>query len=263
MSSTPERLPGRRAPAPAVTARWSHARRARRRDSPSCHGMGWSLPGLTSPPAGARPVRRGVRGGARRDQRRGDGRSGPTSSGPSGGGPRQAGGRPADGWTAAGRPLSLVLDTGAFIAVERSDRDVVALVKRELLAERGTSDQRRRRRPDLAGGSRAPSGRRAASRRGRRPAVGRRPRPAGGSAARSKRRDGGDRLGSRVPGRRRRRASHRRSGRPARPGSSGRRTPRPSSPCETAWRSLERGAVVARVDADRGPARSGHHAGAI
>jgi hypothetical protein len=32
--------------------------------------------------------------------------------------------------------MSLVLDAGAFLAVERGDRDVVALVKRERLAER-------------------------------------------------------------------------------------------------------------------------------
>lgn len=32
--------------------------------------------------------------------------------------------------------MSLILDAGAFLAVERSDRDVVALVKRERLAER-------------------------------------------------------------------------------------------------------------------------------
>jgi hypothetical protein len=32
--------------------------------------------------------------------------------------------------------LSLILDAGAFAAVERGDRDIVALVKRERLAER-------------------------------------------------------------------------------------------------------------------------------
>lgn len=32
--------------------------------------------------------------------------------------------------------MSLLLDAGAFLAVERGDRDVVALVKRELLARR-------------------------------------------------------------------------------------------------------------------------------
>jgi len=32
--------------------------------------------------------------------------------------------------------LSLILDAGAFVAVERGDRDIVALVKRERLAER-------------------------------------------------------------------------------------------------------------------------------
>lgn len=32
--------------------------------------------------------------------------------------------------------MSLILDAGAFIAVERGDRDIVALVKRERLAER-------------------------------------------------------------------------------------------------------------------------------
>ena len=32
--------------------------------------------------------------------------------------------------------MSLVLDAGAFVAVERGDRDVAALVKRERLAER-------------------------------------------------------------------------------------------------------------------------------
>ncbi|MGH9188981.1 MAG: hypothetical protein ACRD0Q_02950 [Acidimicrobiales bacterium] len=32
--------------------------------------------------------------------------------------------------------MSLILDAGAFIAVERGDRDLVALVKRERLAER-------------------------------------------------------------------------------------------------------------------------------
>lgn len=32
--------------------------------------------------------------------------------------------------------MSLLLDAGAFLAVERGDRDVVALVKRERLAER-------------------------------------------------------------------------------------------------------------------------------
>jgi len=32
--------------------------------------------------------------------------------------------------------VSLVLDAGAFVAVERGDRDVAALVKRERLAER-------------------------------------------------------------------------------------------------------------------------------
>ena len=32
--------------------------------------------------------------------------------------------------------MSLILDAGAFVAVERGDRDVVALVKRERLAER-------------------------------------------------------------------------------------------------------------------------------
>jgi len=32
--------------------------------------------------------------------------------------------------------LSLILDAGAFVAVERGDRDIVALIKRERLAER-------------------------------------------------------------------------------------------------------------------------------
>jgi len=32
--------------------------------------------------------------------------------------------------------LTLILDTGAFVAVERADRDVVALLKGELLARR-------------------------------------------------------------------------------------------------------------------------------
>lgn len=32
--------------------------------------------------------------------------------------------------------MTLILDAGAFIAVERGDRDVIALVKRERLAER-------------------------------------------------------------------------------------------------------------------------------
>ena len=32
--------------------------------------------------------------------------------------------------------MSLVLDAGAFLAVERGDRDIVALVKRERLAQR-------------------------------------------------------------------------------------------------------------------------------
>jgi len=32
--------------------------------------------------------------------------------------------------------VSLILDAGAFVAVERGDRDIVALVKRERLAER-------------------------------------------------------------------------------------------------------------------------------
>lgn len=32
--------------------------------------------------------------------------------------------------------MTLILDAGAFIAVERGDRDIVALVKRERLAER-------------------------------------------------------------------------------------------------------------------------------
>ncbi|HLI53478.1 MAG TPA: hypothetical protein VKU88_04055 [Acidimicrobiales bacterium] len=32
--------------------------------------------------------------------------------------------------------MSLILDAGAFLAVERGDRDVVALVKRERLAQR-------------------------------------------------------------------------------------------------------------------------------
>jgi hypothetical protein len=32
--------------------------------------------------------------------------------------------------------MTLLLDAGAFAAVERSDRDIVALVKRERLAER-------------------------------------------------------------------------------------------------------------------------------
>ncbi len=32
--------------------------------------------------------------------------------------------------------MSLILDAGAFVTVERGDRDVVALVKRERLAER-------------------------------------------------------------------------------------------------------------------------------
>ncbi len=32
--------------------------------------------------------------------------------------------------------MSLILDAGAFVAVERGDRDIVALVKRERLAER-------------------------------------------------------------------------------------------------------------------------------
>ncbi|MBI2965652.1 MAG: hypothetical protein HYY34_05570 [Chloroflexi bacterium] len=32
--------------------------------------------------------------------------------------------------------MSLILDAGAFIAVERGDRDIIALVKRERLAER-------------------------------------------------------------------------------------------------------------------------------
>src|SRR5712691_9527503 len=36
----------------------------------------------------------------------------------------------------AGRPEVLVLDAGAFVAVERGDRDVVALIKRERLADR-------------------------------------------------------------------------------------------------------------------------------
>src|SRR5207248_1440170 len=35
-----------------------------------------------------------------------------------------------------GRGVSLVLDAGALVALERSDRDVIALVKRELLAGR-------------------------------------------------------------------------------------------------------------------------------
>lgn len=35
-----------------------------------------------------------------------------------------------------GLPELLVLDSGAFVAVERGDRDVVALIKRERLAER-------------------------------------------------------------------------------------------------------------------------------
>lgn len=35
--------------------------------------------------------------------------------------------------------MSLILDAGAFIAVERGDRDLVALVKRERLAERSPS----------------------------------------------------------------------------------------------------------------------------
>ena len=35
-----------------------------------------------------------------------------------------------------GAPRWLVLDAGAFVAVERGDRDVVALVKRERLAGR-------------------------------------------------------------------------------------------------------------------------------
>ena len=36
----------------------------------------------------------------------------------------------------AGPPEVLVLDAGAFVAVERGDRDVVALIKRERLAGR-------------------------------------------------------------------------------------------------------------------------------
>ena len=32
--------------------------------------------------------------------------------------------------------MTLLLDAGAFVAVERGDRDVVALVKRERLAQR-------------------------------------------------------------------------------------------------------------------------------
>lgn len=32
--------------------------------------------------------------------------------------------------------MSLILDAGAFLAVERGDRDVVALVKRERMAQR-------------------------------------------------------------------------------------------------------------------------------
>ena len=32
--------------------------------------------------------------------------------------------------------MSLILDAGAFVAVERGERDVVALVKRERLAKR-------------------------------------------------------------------------------------------------------------------------------
>src|SRR5690349_10733336 len=49
----------------------------------------------------------------------------PSTARPTGGG----GGR-------AGWPDVLVLDSGAFVAVERGDRDVVALIKREYLAGR-------------------------------------------------------------------------------------------------------------------------------
>jgi hypothetical protein len=44
----------------------------------------------------------------------------------------------------------LVLDPRAFLAVERGDRDVVALVKRERLARAGAGDQRWSGRPGLA-----------------------------------------------------------------------------------------------------------------
>jgi len=37
--------------------------------------------------------------------------------------------------------MTLLLDAGAFVAVERGDRDVVALVKRERLAQRSTLSQ--------------------------------------------------------------------------------------------------------------------------
>ncbi|MBO0816645.1 MAG: PIN domain nuclease [Actinobacteria bacterium] len=42
----------------------------------------------------------------------------------------------AAGRGSAGRPEVLVLDAGAFVAVERGDRDTVALIKRERLAGR-------------------------------------------------------------------------------------------------------------------------------
>jgi hypothetical protein len=42
----------------------------------------------------------------------------------------------ADGAWARASPLTLILDAGAFIAFERGDRVVAALLKRELLARR-------------------------------------------------------------------------------------------------------------------------------
>ena len=55
---------------------------------------------------------------------------------PGGGGAGHAGNVPGSGSPWPGSGLMLVLDAGAFVAVERGDRDVVALVKREHLAGR-------------------------------------------------------------------------------------------------------------------------------
>jgi len=48
--------------------------------------------------------------------------------------------------------VSIVLDAAPFVAVERGDRDLIAIVKRERLANPGATDQRWCRPPGVARG---------------------------------------------------------------------------------------------------------------
>ena len=171
-----------------------------------------------APVARARRALRRLRGGAWRDHRCGDGRGAPPLQGA-----RHRGPRPSRACARRRTAVTLILDAGALIAVERGDRQLLALLNFERLAGRPPLPWRRRR-PGLARRPAPGAPRRAAGRDGDRRA-GPRARSPGRCAARrfaDLRRRG---RGAGAPRRRRGRACHLRPRGPGRP-RGGRRHPR-------------------------------------